>query len=73
MSNIIKADMVNQPPHYLVGGLEVIDIMKAKLTSEQFEGYLLGNVWKYTFRYRHKNGIEDLKKARLYLDRLIGE
>jgi len=57
----------------LVGGIETIDFIKAKLTAEQFEGYLLGNVIKYLSRYRHKNGLEDLQKAGWYLARLISE
>ena len=38
-----------------------------RLTKEQFEGYCLGNVIKYISRYRFKGGIEDLKKADVYL------
>lgn len=82
-SNVIKADQlvdtpatydaVNQPAHYKVGGIETIDFMQAKLSKQQFEGYLAGNVIKYISRYQHKNGVEDLKKARWYLDRLIEE
>lgn len=68
-----KDDIINRPTHYLVGGIETIDFIKAKLTAEQFEGYLLGNVIKYLSRYRHKNGLEDLQKAGWYLTRLINE
>lgn len=64
-------DMVNHPSHYTQGGIETIDIMKAKLTPEQFEGYLLGNVIKYTTRYNLKNGVEDLKKAQWYLNYIV--
>ena len=64
-------DVVNNPEHYTKGGLEVIDIMKAKMSAEEFEGFLKGNVWKYTMRYKFKNGLEDLKKAQVYLNRLI--
>lgn len=60
------------PSHYKVGGIETIDYMQAKMTSEQYEGYLLGNIIKYTSRYRHKNGVEDLRKAQWYLNKLIG-
>lgn len=63
-------DMIN-PNHYKVGGIETIHYMEAKLTPEQFEGYLLGNIIKYTSRQHYKNGIEDLKKAQWYLDKLI--
>src|SRR5437868_4413183 len=65
-------DPVSHPDHYTAGGIETIDILKAKLTPEQFEGFLLGNILKYLTRARHKNGVEDLKKARWYLERLIG-
>lgn len=66
-------DTVDHPPHYKTGGIEPIDYMKAKLTKEQFDGFLIGNVIKYVSRYSHKNGLEDLKKARWYLDKLIEE
>jgi hypothetical protein len=68
----IKKDVVNKPQHYTFGGIETIDYLQAKLTAEQFEGYLLGNILKYTSRYSHKNGIEDLRKAEWYLKKLIG-
>lgn len=60
-------DMVNHPPHYTVGGIETIDFIEAKGL-----GYLLGNAVKYISRAAHKGGVEDLKKARWYLDRVIG-
>lgn len=64
-------DNVNHPTHYTQGGIETIDYLKAKLTQEQFEGYLVGNILKYVSRYPHKNGIEDLKKAQWYLNKLL--
>ena len=69
----MSRDTIYHPDHYKVGGIETIDFIKAKLTPEQFEGYLAGNVIKYISRYRHKNGAEDLKKARVYLNWLIEE
>ena len=60
-------DKVNNPSHYTYGKWEVIDILRGMLTPEQLEGFLLGNVLKYTFRYSHKNGSEDLRKAGVYL------
>ncbi len=65
-------DKIN-PNHYKQGGIETIDFMKAKMSKEQFHGYLLGNVYKYTSRYQYKNGLEDLEKARWYLNKLIDE
>ena len=60
-------DMVNSPPHYLTGGIETIDYIKAKLTAEEFKGYLRGNVLKYASR---KKGGDDMGKAAWYADRL---
>lgn len=65
-----NVDNVNHPNHYL-GNVEVIDYIEDKLTSEQFEGYLVGNVIKYLSRYQKKNGLEDLQKGRWYLNKLI--
>ena len=65
-------DMVNKPPHYNKAGIECIDAIAAA-TENGFEYYLQGNIMKYLWRYRYKNGIEDLEKARWYLDKLIGE
>ena len=66
---IQNVDMVNHPPHYSTGlpeGVEVIDIIRA-----QNAGYEFGNLLKYALRWQYKNGVEDLKKARVYLDWLI--
>jgi hypothetical protein len=64
-------DNVNHPQHYTHGGIETIDYLQAKMTQEQFEGYLVGNILKYVSRYPHKNGIEDLRKAQWYLNKLL--
>ena len=63
-------DMVNHPPHYNKAGIECIDAIKA-MTDDGFEYYLQGNIMKYLWRYRYKNGAEDLKKAQWYLKKLI--
>lgn len=67
-----SSDMVNSPPHYAQYEIECIDAIKAA-TNEGFEHYMQGNILKYLWRYRYKNGVEDLKKARWYLNRLIKE
>lgn len=66
-----KPDVVNHPVHYNTGKIEVISIIEDQLTADEFRGYIKGNILKYITRERHKNGLEDLKKARWYLDRLI--
>lgn len=60
-------DMINNPPHYTTGGIEVIDFIEAKGL-----GYHLGNVIKYVTRAGMKgNKLEDLRKAQWYIDRAI--
>ena len=66
-----KVDMVNHPAHYNAGKIEVIAIQEDQLSPEEYRGYIKGQVIKYITRERHKNGLEDLKKAAWYLDRLI--
>lgn len=66
-------DLVNQPPHYNQGGVECIEAIKASMSAEEFQGYLKGNAMKYLWRYRHKNGVQDLQKANWYNNRLIQE
>lgn len=62
---------VAHPKHYNSGKIEVIRIMEDQLSAEEYRGYIKGQVLKYVTRERHKNGLEDLKKAAWYLDRLI--
>lgn len=57
--------------HYQDMTIQPWDAMQAWMTPEEFAGYLLGNVIKYAARHRSKGGIEDLRKARHYLDKLI--
>ena len=66
-----KHNAVN-PSHYKQGGIECKDCIKAAL-GEHYIGFLIGNAIKYTYRYQHKNGVEDLKKAAVYLDWAIKE
>jgi hypothetical protein len=64
-------DNVNHPSHYTEGKIECIEYIEDKLTPEEYRGYIKGNVLKYITREKHKNGDEDLKKAKWYLDRLV--
>lgn len=65
-----KPDMVNSPAHYGNGKIECIEYIEDFLTTEEYVGYLRGNIAKYLHRFRYKNGVEDLKKAEWYLNRL---
>ena len=63
---------VDSPDHYNTGAIEAIVAISASMDSEQFFGYLKGNVMKYLWRYDYKdNPVEDLRKADWYLNRLI--
>ena len=64
-------DLVNNPPHYNKGDIECIDAIEAMLTHEEYVGYLRGNSLKYRWRFRYKNGIQDLEKAEWYEQRLM--
>ena len=64
-------DLVNSPAHYVSGGIECIDALEASSTTEEFQGYCKCNAQKYLWRYRDKGGVQDLRKAGWYLDRLI--
>ena len=69
-----NVDMVNHPVHYTHGGIECIDCIKSATVGKVgIEAFCVGNAIKYLFRYEEKNGIEDVKKARWYIDRLIKE
>ena len=63
-------DMVNSPPHYNQNGIECIDAIESA-TGHNFKYYLQGNIMKYLWRYRYKDGSQDLKKALWYLNKLI--
>ena len=66
-TEFIMPDPVNHPAHYTTGGVETIDFIEAKGL-----GYNLGNVIKYITRADHKgNRVEDLRKAKWYLEREI--
>ena len=73
--NSRSTDNVNSPNHYKLTGLdvEVIDVIRASMTEEEFKGYCKGNVIKYVTRENKKNGMEDLRKAKKYLEYAIGE
>ena len=64
-----EADMVNSPPHYTKGGIETIDFIKAKLSPEEYRGYLRGNLLKYASRLGDKDS-DDAGKAAWYAQRL---
>ena len=61
-----RLNKVNHPKHYTNGDIEPIDYINGNKMD-----YLEGNIIKYISRYKYKNGVEDLEKARFYLNMLI--
>ena len=71
VDNVVN-DPVNHPSHYQGKGVECIDCIESAVSGlDGFHGFCAGNAIKYIFRFSHKNGVEDLRKAEWYIDRLI--
>ena len=67
-------DNVNHPKHYTQRGIECIDALKAATVGQTgIEAVCVANVIKYLFSYENKNGLEDVRKAQWYINRLIQE
>ena len=67
-------DPVNNPSHYNQQAVETIEVIRQSMTTDEFQGYLRGSILKYLNRYRYKGQpVEDLRKSRWYLERLIEE
>lgn len=73
ISEMMEEDLIHQPNHYKGrNGMEVIDVIKNFAPCPEYaEGFFFGNVVKYVLRHSQKNGLEDLKKAQVYLGWLI--
>lgn len=65
-----EQDVIKSPSHYMLDGLnvEAIDVIKAVLGEDGFKAHCRGCALKYLLRADKKNGLEDLKKARVYLN-----
>ena len=64
-------DNVNHPSHYETGNFECIDVMIETQGKEAVMDFCICNAFKYRYRHINKNGIEDVKKAKWYLDKYI--
>lgn len=67
----LKEDMVNHPSHYIQGGIELFDVLKAFLTPEELRGHCIATITAYLLRARNKGGDEDIRKAKWYMDNLV--
>ena len=64
-------DAVSHPKHYCSGEIECIDAIRASMSPSDFVGFCKGNVIKYCWRFYDKGGLQDLQKARVYLNWMI--
>lgn len=66
-----SADVVNHPSHYETGKFECIDVMIETQGEEAVKNFCLCNAFKYLYRHNRKNGIEDVKKAKWYIEKYV--
>jgi hypothetical protein len=64
-------DIVNHPKHYETGNFECIDVMLETQGKEAVKSFCLCNAFKYLYRHNRKNGVEDIKKAKWYIDKYL--
>ena len=69
----MENDNVNSPKHYKLEGLDVAVIDVIKATVKDFNSFCHGNIIKYVLRANKKNGVEDFKKAKKYIEMMIGD
>jgi hypothetical protein len=64
-------DVVNHPSHYETGKFECIEVMQEALGTEAVKAFCICNAFKYIYRHQRKNHLEDIKKAKWYIDKYI--
>lgn len=71
-SVIESEELQNTQRYKTISGKQLFDVLEDDLlTYEELRGFYKANIYKYTHRYKQKNGIEDLKKVKIYTDQLI--
>ena len=70
MAETVK-DNVNHPSHYETGKFECIDVMLETQGIEAVKSFCICNAFKYLYRHKNKNGLEDVKKAEWYIKKYI--
>ena len=66
-----KHDVVNHPSHYETGKFECFDVMREAFGDEAVKNFCICNAFKYLYRHQRKNGIEDIRKAKWYIDHFL--
>ena len=64
-------DIVNHPGHYETGKFECIEVMQEALGIDAVKDFCICNAFKYLYRHKRKNGLEDIKKAQWYIDKFL--
>ena len=67
----VPLDNVNHPSHYETGHFECIEVMLETQGKEAVEAFCICNALKYLYRHKRKNGVEDVRKAKWYLDKYL--
>ena len=67
----LQQDVINKPEHYHRGSIDVIKFGEENFYESELKGFYRMNILKYVTRYDNKNGLEDLEKAKFYLNKLI--
>lgn len=65
------SDNVNHPSHYETGKFECIEVMQEVMGIEAVQDFCICNAFKYLYRHKNKNGVEDIEKAKWYLDKYL--
>ena len=68
---LFKNDNVDHPAHYSTGNFECIDVMLEVFGEEAVKDFCILNAFKYLYRAGRKNGIEDIEKAKWYIDKYL--
>lgn len=69
--NALTGDNVNHPSHYETGKFECFDVMREVLGDNVVKDFCIANTFKYIYRHKRKNGVEDIKKAKWYIDKYL--
>lgn len=69
--NALTGDNVNHPSHYETGKFECFDVMREALGDNVVKDFCIANTFKYIYRHKRKNGVEDIKKAKWYIDKYL--
>ena len=69
--NALTGDNVNHPSHYETGKFECFDVMREALGNNVVKDFCIANTFKYIYRHKRKNGVEDIKKAKWYIDKYL--